>query len=113
MAAAELAEDPGFKNYLELRAQALLSNEYFESDIAWMDMKDNMIDVVIGPIETYEDQLYGNKASFETFILIKDMEWSERLSKYAYTTLEPGNPLGKIKEVKVALDGDGFKFDIV
>lgn len=81
--AAELAENDAFKNYLELRADALLSDDYQPSDMAWLDMKDNVIDVVIGPIETYEDRLYGYKAAHETFVLIKDMEWSERLSKYA------------------------------
>jgi hypothetical protein len=82
-AAAALAEDPGLQRYLDLRADALLSDEYQESDFAWMEMKDNGIDVVIGPIETYEDQLFGYKASHEAFILIKDREWSERLARYA------------------------------
>ncbi|HKK24029.1 MAG TPA: hypothetical protein VJ941_00315, partial [Gracilimonas sp.] len=81
--AAELADDAGFKNYLELRADALLDDEYQESDLAWMDMKNNSIELVIGPIETYEDQLFGYKAAHEAFVLIKDKSWSERLSKYA------------------------------
>ncbi len=81
--AAELAEDPGFANYLRLRAQAFLSNDYLASDLAWMDMKDNKLDLVIGPIETYEDALFGRKASFEAYILIKDLAWSERLAKYS------------------------------
>ncbi len=79
-AAARLAEDPGFKQYLELRAGALLTDDYQASDFAWMDMKDNLIDLVIGPIETYEDQLFGAKAAHECFVLIKDMEWSRRLA---------------------------------
>lgn len=81
--AAELAEDEGFKRYLELRADAFLTDEYQASDMAWMDMKDNLIDLVIGPIETYEDQLYNYKAAHECYILIKDKSWSERLAKYA------------------------------
>lgn len=81
--AAELAENEAFQNYLELRSEALLTDDYQPSDMAWLDMKDNVIDVVIGPIETYEDRLFGYKAAHETFVLIKDMEWSERLSKYA------------------------------
>lgn len=81
--AAELADDEGFKNYLELRAKALLSDEYQESDLAWMDMKDNTVELVIGPIETYEDQLFGYKSAHEAFVLIKDKSWSDRLSKYA------------------------------
>lgn len=81
--AAELAEDEGFKNYLTLRAQALLTDDYYESDIAWMDMKNNLVDLVYGPIENYTDGLFGYKAAHESFILIKDVEWSEKLAKYA------------------------------
>ncbi|ARA95187.1 Zn-dependent hydrolase [Rhodothermaceae bacterium RA] len=81
--AATLAEDPGFRHYLERRARALRTDDYYESDLAWMDMKDNRIDVVIGPIETYEDQLFGYKAAHETFVLLKDLAWSERLQRYA------------------------------
>ncbi|HET7274898.1 MAG TPA: hypothetical protein VFI91_06940 [Longimicrobiaceae bacterium] len=80
--AAELAEDPGLQRYLTLRADALLTDEFRESDLAWMDMKDNTIGLVIGPIETYEDQLFGYKAANEAYVLIKDKEWSERLAHY-------------------------------
>ncbi|MFV0543711.1 MAG: dipeptidyl-peptidase 3 family protein [Marinicella pacifica] len=81
--AAKLAEDDDFKNYLQLRAQALLNDEYQASDRAWLDMKNNAVDVVIGPIETYEDQLFGYKAAYEAFVLIKDKQWSKKLAKYA------------------------------
>lgn len=81
--AAELAADPGFANYLNLRASALVTSDYQMSDLAWMDMKDNAIELVIGPIETYEDLLYGYRASFESYVLIKDLEWSERLARFA------------------------------
>ena len=80
--AAELAEDAGLKKYLELRAKALVSSNYFESDMAWMDMKTNGIDFVVGPIENYEDALFGYKAAFESFVLVKDKEWSKKLDKY-------------------------------
>jgi hypothetical protein len=80
--AAELAEDPGFKNYLLLRADALLNDDYFESDLAWMEMKNNQIDFVVGPIENYEDKLFNYKAAHEAYVLIKDLAWSERLAKY-------------------------------
>ena len=80
--AAELAEDPGLKHYLEMRSEALLSNDYRPSDLAWMDMKGNTLDVVIGPIETYEDRLLGYKSAAEAYILIKDKEWSDRLEHY-------------------------------
>ncbi len=81
--AAALADDPGLRRYLELRARALETDEYQPSDLAWLDMKENTIDLVIGPIETYEDQLFGTKAAHEGFVLIKDKEWSGRLARYA------------------------------
>lgn len=81
--ASKLAEDPGFATYLKLRAQALLTDDYFASDIAWLDMKNNPIDLVIGPIENYTDQLFGYKAAHEAYILIKDVVWSKKLTEYA------------------------------
>ncbi|HEY8587646.1 MAG TPA: Zn-dependent hydrolase [Rhodanobacter sp.] len=81
--AAKLAEDAGFRKYLDMRADALLNDNYQPSDFAWMDMKTNPIDIVIGPIETYEDQLFGYKASYESYVLIKDQAWSERLARFA------------------------------
>jgi hypothetical protein len=81
--AAQLADDPGLRRYLELRAKALETDEYQASDLAWLDMKNNTIDVVIGPIENYEDQLFGYKTSNEAFVLVKDKDWSARLARYA------------------------------
>ncbi len=81
--AAEMAEDSGFKNYLQERAKAFLSGDYYQSDIAWMNMKNNLIDFVVGPIETYEDKLMGNKTAFEAYILIKDLEWSAQLTRFS------------------------------
>jgi len=81
--AATLADDAGFKDYLQKRAVALMSGAYFESDLAWMSMKKNKIDFVVGPIENYEDALYGAKTSFEAYILIKDTVWSDKLAHFA------------------------------
>jgi hypothetical protein len=81
--AAKLSQDAGFKKYLTLRADALLSDDYQPSDFAWMAMKKNPVDIVIGPIETYEDQLYGYKASYESYVLIKDQAWSKKLARFA------------------------------
>ncbi len=81
--AAILAEDEDFRTYLELRSRAFQNDDYQASDMAWMDMKNNLIDFVVGPIENYEDQLFGYKAAHEAFILLKDKAWSERLDKYA------------------------------
>lgn len=80
--AAELADDAGLKTYLTLRADALLTDEYRKSDMAWMDMKTNRIDFVAGPIENYEDELYGYKAAHEAYLLVKDMEWSGKLTRF-------------------------------
>ncbi|OKY25764.1 Zn-dependent hydrolase [Thalassotalea sp. PP2-459] len=95
--AATFAEDKDFAKYLTMRAEALLTDDYQPSDFAWMDMKNNPIDVVIGPIETYEDQLYGYRAAFESYVLIKDMAWSEKLAKYAeyLPELQKGLPVSK------------------
>ena len=81
--AASLAEDPGLARYLDARATALLTDDYRPSDLAWMEMKHNIIDIVIGPIETYEDHLFGAKAAHEAYVLVKDTAWSARLAKYA------------------------------
>lgn len=114
--AASLAEDPGLKEYLSLRAEALLDDEYQPSDLAWMDMKNNPIDVVIGPIETYEDQLFGYKAAHEAYVLIKDMEWSDRLAKYAtfLPALQEGLPVdAAYKQDKPGRDADLNAYDVV
>jgi len=81
--ASQFADDPGLKTYLELRAKALLTDDYLQSDMAWMDMKNNILDFVVGPIETYEDQLFGYKAAHEAYILVKDVEWSNKLNRYS------------------------------
>ncbi|MCC5878414.1 MAG: Zn-dependent hydrolase [Idiomarina sp.] len=81
--AADLAEYEPFARYLRARADAFVTGEYRQSKIDWMDMQDNLIDVIIGPIEVYEDRLFGYKTGFESYVLIKDLEWSERLAVYA------------------------------
>jgi hypothetical protein len=114
--AAELAEDPGLKKYLELRAQALLTDDYRASDMAWMDMKDNTLDLVIGPIETYEDELFGYKAANEALILVKDKEWSGRLSRYAALLPELQKALpapDAYKKETPGLDSDLNAYDVV
>ena len=114
--AAELAENEALKKYLNLRAEALLTDDYQQSDMAWLDMKDNILEVVIGPIETYEDQLYGYKAAHETFVLIKDMEWSNRLSKYAEVLpeLQQGLPVAeKYRQEQPGRDSDLNAYDAV
>ena len=80
--AAEYADNPTLKKYLNSRADAFLSNDYYQSDMDWMDLKDNTIEVVIGPYEVYEDDLFNYKASFESFLTIKDFEESKKLDVF-------------------------------
>jgi len=114
--AAKLSEDASLTKYLEMRAQALLTDDFQPSDMAWMDMKTNHIDVVIGPIETYEDQLFGNKASYEGYVLVKDMVWSKKLEKYAafLPELQEGLPVdAAYKAEKPGTDSELNAYDVV
>jgi hypothetical protein len=80
--AVELCDNPSLKTYLQLRAKAFRTDKYFESDWAWMDLKDNNIDVVIGPIESYEDGLFNYKTAFEAVVMIKDVEATKELDMF-------------------------------
>jgi hypothetical protein len=114
--AAGLAAEPGLRRYLELRARALRTDDYRASDMAWLDMKDNRLDLVIGPIETYEDRLYGYKAAFEAFVLVKDLEWSRRLARYAamLPALQRGLPVPEAYKAETpGTDSDLNAYDVV
>ena len=114
--AADLADDPGFATYLKLRAAALISDEFQTSDLYWMDVKSNEIDVVIGPIETYEDRLFGYRTAYESYVLIKDMEWSDRLSRFALflPELQEGLPVpDEYKLESPGTDSDLNAYDVV
>ncbi len=114
--ASELAEDAGLKKYLELRSTALLTDDYLASDLAWMDMKTNTLDFVVGPIETYEDALYGYKASHSGQILVKDKAWSEKLSKFAslLPRLQEGLPVpAEYKAEKANANADMNAYDVI
>ncbi len=114
--AAKLADDAGLKRYLELRAEALLNDDYQASDLAWMDMKTNAIDIIIGPIETYEDELFGYKAANEAYVLVKDKAWSQRLSRYAalLPQLQRGIPVpDKYKRESPGTDSDLNAYDAI
>ena len=114
--AAELSEHAGFANYLQLRAEALVTGDYQASDFAWMDVKTNPIELVLGPIETYEDRLYGYRAAFEAYVLIKDMVWSERLAKFAafLPDLQRGLPVAdEYKTEMPGTDSDLNAYDVI
>ncbi len=114
--AADLAENQGFANYLKLRAAALISDEFQVSDLYWMDVKDNEIDVVIGPIETYEDRLFGYKAAYEAYVLVKDMDWSAQLALFAtfLPDLQKGLPVPDEYKLEMpGTDADLNAYDVV
>ncbi len=93
--AASLAEDGGFQRYLRMRADGFESNDYQPSDFAWMEMQENSVDLVIGPIESYEDGILGTKTAFEAYVLVKDKQWSDRLARYSalLPALQDGLPV--------------------
>ncbi len=114
--ASKLADNQAFSKYLVLRADALLTDEYFESDSAWMEMKDNPIELVIGPIESYEDQLLGARTSFESYVLIKDLVWSEKLAKFTQylPELQQGLPVDiAYKSEQAGTDADLNAYDVI
>jgi hypothetical protein len=114
--ASALAEDAGLKKYLELRSQAFLTDDYFASDMAWMEMKNNTIDFVIGPIESYEDELFGYKTAYEGALLIKDKDWSLKLAKFAafLPELQQNLPVdAKYKKEKPGTDSDLNAYDVI
>lgn len=114
--AALLATDAGLKKYLNLRADALLSDNYTASDYAWLDMKTNTLDLIIGPIENYEDKLLNARASYEAYVLVKDKVWSKKLAKYVsmLPQLQQGLPVeAKYKAEKPGTDSELNAYDVV
>lgn len=90
--AAALTDNASLKKYLTLRADAFLSNDYYASDVAWMDL-DAPLDITIGPYETYNDELFGYKAGFEAYITIRDEQETSRLHEFASRLQEIENNL--------------------
>lgn len=80
--AAEITSNPSLKKYLNQRAEDLLSNDYYQSDVDWIDLKDNLVEIVIGPYEVYEDALNGFKAAYESFVYINDLEEMKKIEGY-------------------------------
>jgi len=80
--AAAITTNPSLKKFLTLRAKAFRTDDYFESELAWMDLKDTPIEMVIGPYETYTDGLYGAKTAFEAFVVLRNPTESSALDVY-------------------------------
>lgn len=114
--AALLTTDIGLKKYLNLRADALVSDNFTASDYAWLDMKTNGLDVIIGPIENYEDKLFNARTSYEAYVLIKDKAWSQRLAKYVklLPELQKNLPVAaKYKTESPGVDSELNAYDVV
>lgn len=114
--AAELADDEGFSQYLRLRADAFEDDEYDDSDRAWLDMRTNSLDLIIGPIEVYEDLLFGAKSAHQSYVLVKDQEWSDRLAHYAelLPDLQAGLPVPQeYRSENPGTDADLGAYDVI
>ena len=110
--AVTLAEDPGLKNYLEKRIEAFKTDDYLESDLAWMDMKDSKVDFVTGPIESYDDMFRETKASYESFILLKDEARSKDLAKFVSMLPELQKELPCEPEYKTFVPGTSSDLNV-
>lgn len=110
--AIELADDAGLKNYLIERKKAFQTDDYFASDMAWMDMKDSKIDFVVGPIENYDDKLNEAKASYEAFILLKDEERSQELAKFVAMLPQLQTELPVAPEYKTFVPGTSSDLNV-
>ena len=90
--AADLAGEPTLKRFLTARAGAFLSNDYYESDVAWMELK-GAIEPTIGPYEVYEDEVFNFKAAFEAYVTVQDEAETAKLQKFAGELQEIENSL--------------------
>ena len=114
--AARMADDPALRIYLEHRAEALLTDDYRASELAWLDMKDAEIDLIVGPVEEYEDALLGRKTAHEGILLLKDRQRSARFDRVTASLprLQGGLPVpdGYKPEVP-SLEGGIGVYDVV
>ncbi|NNC76451.1 MAG: hypothetical protein HKN77_00730 [Woeseiaceae bacterium] len=111
--AADLTKNTSFRKYLLLKADALQSDDYFDADSAWIDLEGNPYELVIGPFETYSDEIKGVKAKYESFVEIVDQEESRKLEVYKkhLPALEDNLPIPD--EYKSNVEGLSAKFVIV
>lgn len=115
-AASVITIKESVRNYLQKRAEALRTDNYYESDLAWLDMKDSKMDLVIGPIEHYDDHLNEIKTAYECFVLLKDLDKTEKLKKYISMLPELQKALPCAPEFKTFVPGtesDMFVYDAI
>ena len=110
--AIELTTNEGMKKYLTERVKAFRTDDYLASDLAWMDMKDCNMDLVIGPIENYDDHLFEAKAAYEAFILLKDEARSANLAKYVGLLPELQKALPCAPEYKTFVPGTSSDLNV-
>jgi hypothetical protein len=110
---ADLSENESFAKYLRLKAEALSTDNYFDADAAWIDMKGNKFDLVFGPFETYADGIKGIKAKYQAYIEIVDMEESRKLDVYTQYLQQLEENLPVAAEYKSPIKGLTAKFVIV
>ncbi len=110
--AAALTDNASLKRFLTSRADAFLSNDYYESDVAWMDL-DAPLDITIGPYETYEDELFGYKAAYESYINVRDDAESSKLTAFAHALQTVENNLPEDPQYRNAQLGPGAPIRVV
>ncbi len=103
--ASTLTDNPSLKKYLSSRADALLTDNYYQSDVDWIDLKDNDVDIIIAPYEVYEDALIAIKASYESTVGVKDKEESAKLDVYTKHLDELEQNLPHDKKFKRSIKG--------
>ena len=115
-AAADYTIKPSVRNYLLKKIDALRTDDYYDSDIAWLEMDDSKMDLVIGPNETEDDRRYGIKASYEAFVLLKDLNLTASLQEFTQMIPELQKSLPCKDEYKSFVPGDSsniFAYDAV
>ncbi|QZE13568.1 Zn-dependent hydrolase [Halosquirtibacter laminarini] len=110
--AAQYAKDPTFKKYLLERAKALTNDKYYNSDLTWMDLKNNDIDFIVGAIERYEDRLYGMKYSYQAMLMKRDKKWSNKLDKIIHMLPELQASLPVAPEYKSEIPSSNSQLDV-
>lgn len=111
--AAALCDNPSLKRYLTLRAKAIRTDDYYESDMAWMDIRDNNVDVVIGPIENYEDALFNYRTAYECAVVVKDPEGTRELQMFTSHIDAFEQALPQDKKYTRATAGSGNILEVV
>ena len=111
--AADLTDNTSFAKFLRLKARALITDEYFDADVAWIDLAGNKFDLVFGPFETYDDGIKGVKAKYQAYIEVVDKEESAKLELYTQYLQEMENNLPIPQEYRSVVGGLTTKFVVV